>query len=247
MISLFGYLKQVVCLTTTSLTELAKNTKVSMGWYHDPNFNWEEGAAAPACSIKNKPQKDAAAEAAPPTPAKVSGDTSCLLPANSAPPPPPPDVDSIFHLCQMSKWDEAVHKREPYFPPTYMSDGKFTRATVHNKDLVSAANQYCKDTPGNWIVVEIDCKLLFSLGIPILAQEAPESTVKQPVKCLQVFGGISTTLPGLIKQTYQMKRDKDGTFLKVREPSREEEKKEDTSASPTSESSRKPRRFWQKK
>ena len=72
---------------------------------------------------------------------------------------------------------------------------------------MSAANEFYKDVQGEWIVLELDCKILYSLGIPILAQDAPESKKdpeKQPVKCLQVFGGLSTTLPGLVKKIHRM-------------------------------------------
>ena len=69
-----------------------------------------------------------------------------------------------------------------------------------------------------WIVLEIDCKTLYALGVAILAQEAPESTKDEPVKCLQLFGGISTTLPGLISNIYEMKRDySSGEFLAVKD------------------------------
>ena len=127
-----------------------------------------------------------------------------------------------------------------------MNDGKFTRATVFKSDIVSTANEYYKDTEGEWIVLEISCKMLYSLGIPILAQDAPESTPKQPVKCLQVFGGVSTTLPGLITNTFGVIRGKDGTFLKVLEPRkvslREEEKKEEA----TTKSKDSSKGFWPK-
>lgn len=225
-----------------------------MGWYMDPDFDWESfegsaptcslnnkskagagaGAAAPACSLSNKPKG-----AAPPAAAaaskkeetqRPSGNTACPLPADSPPPPPPPDVDSIYHLCQKSKWEEAVESRQPYFPPTYMNDGKFTRATVYTKDLVSTANEYYDSVPGDWIVLELDCKMLYSLGIPILAQDAPESTPKQPVKCLQVFGGISTNLPGLVKNIYRMHRAPNGRFIRMVDTPVpiEEEKKEES-------------------
>jgi len=131
-----------------------------------------------------------------------------------------------------------------------MKDGKFTRATVHKKDLVETANGYYQHVSGEWIVIEIDCKMLFNLGIPILAQDALESSKeKQPVKCLQVFGGISTTLPGLIKQTYKMKRSHNGTFLKVVNPSDEDAmiKKEQSKESASSAATTKSRRFWQRK
>ena len=140
-----------------------------------------------------------------------------------------------------------MRESQPYFPPTYMSDGKFTRATVFKEDIVSTANEYYKDTDGDCIVLEIDCKTLYSLGIPILAQDAPESTPKNPVKCLQVFGGLSTTLPGLVKKIYKMQRLSDGTFLKVLDPPKPvstekgEEKKEE--APPAKDRAQ---RFWPK-
>ena len=152
-------------------------------------------------------------------PTTTSDNTACPLPADGLPPPPPPNVDYIYHLCQRSKWEEAVHAKLPYFPPTYMKDGKFTRASVRKEDIVGVANIFYKHTPGKWIVLEIDCKLLYSLGIPILAQEAPESKLTgQPVKCLQIFGGISTTLP-LIHKIYPVfRKSSTGEFVKLLDP-----------------------------
>jgi hypothetical protein len=100
-----------------------------------------------------------------------------------------------------------------------MKDGKFTRASVYKEDIVGVANIYYKDTPGKWIVLEIDCKLLYSLGIPILAQEAPESKLTgQPVKCLQIFGGIATSLP-LIHKIYPVfRKSTTGEFVKLLGP-----------------------------
>ena len=192
-----------------------------MGWYHSmtPEEMAESGLIdAPACSISNKPASTVPNEPAAPEESAPSGTTSCPLPPTSAPPPPPPEAKSIYHLCQKSKWEEAKASGEPYFPPTFIADGKFTRATVNKSDLVSTANLFYKDAPGMWIVLEIDCKTLYALGIAILAQEAPESTKDEPVKCLQLFGGISTTLPGLISNIYEMKRDNSsGEFLAVKD------------------------------
>jgi hypothetical protein len=157
------------------------------------------------------------------TNATPSGNTACPMPQGASPPPPPPDVKYIYHLAQKSKWQISKAKKEPYFPPTYMKDGKCTRATVHKSDLLTTANDLYKDiaTTSDFIVLELNCSVLYHLGIPIMAQDAPESKStenKQVVKCLQIFGGISTTLPGLIHQIYGMKRDTDGTFLELVEP-----------------------------
>jgi hypothetical protein len=237
-----------------------------MGWYHGQDFDGfeNEGEAAPSCPINSARETATSAPApAAPSPAStsntVSGETACPLPPSSPPPPPPPDVESIYHLCQKSQWQEAKARRQPYFPPTFIIDGKFTRASVYKDDLVSTANLYYKENPADWVVLEISCKTIYALGIPILAQEAPESTPKETVKCLQVFGGISTTLPGLITKVYGMKRASSGEFLEILEPpaskkdsgcyKEDEEKKEEESPKNRQEqASEKPksRRFWPK-
>jgi hypothetical protein len=242
-----------------------------MGWYHDASFTGfdDGGEAAPSCPINSAGEtaiNAPAASTSASTSNTVSGDTACPLPPSSPPLPPPPDVESIYHLCQKSQWREAKARRQPYFPPTFVKDGKFTRASVYKDDLVSTANLYYKENPGDWVVLEINCMTLFGLGIPILAQDAPESTPKQTVKCLQVFGGISTTLPGLITKMYGMKRNASGEFLKILEPPAskkncgcckkdDEKKKEEESPKNRREqakpaSSEKPkqksRRFWPK-
>jgi hypothetical protein len=185
------------------------------------------------CSIKDRPTSASSCFTASSTvPTKIlttptttestssSGNTACPLPPNASPPPPPPDVDYIYHLCQKSIWDEATSKKLPYFPPTFMSDGKFTRASIDLNDIVPVANEYYRSSPGEWIVLELDCKVLYYvLGIAILAQRAPESTKGQPVKCLQVFGGISTLNPDLVTKIFRVKRSPDdGTFIKVFDP-----------------------------
>jgi hypothetical protein len=147
------------------------------------------------------------------------GNTACLLPPSSPPPPPPPDVRYIYHLCQKSKWETAVERNEPYFPPTYMVDGKFTRASVNKDDILDVANEYYRSTPGDFCLLEIDCKLLYAFGIPIMAQDAPESTSKKVVKCLQIFGGISTASPNLVPKVYRLlRKTSDGTFVTIMEP-----------------------------
>jgi len=141
----------------------------------------------------------------------------------------------VYHLCQESKWTEAKKSGAPYFPPTYVSDGKFTRMTVNRDDLVSTANEYYRDSPAGdgWIVLEIDCAVLYGLGIAIFASDAPESkngtrgknmvggsSSGKVVKCLRVYGGVSTTHPGLVAGVYRMQRLPNGAFVKLIVPPR---------------------------
>ena len=176
--------------------------------------------STPIDSNKSKKETDVAVSTTTTTTATSSGNTACPLPNGASPPPPPPDVDYIYHLCRKANWDEAKSKKVPYFPPTFMADGKFTRASVELDDIVDVANEYYKSSDGDWIVLELDCKVLYYvLGIPTLAQLAPESTKDQPVKCLQIFGGISTLNDDLVSNIFPLKRSsKDGTFLQVLDP-----------------------------
>ncbi len=121
-----------------------------------------------------------------------------------------------------------MEKCDPYFPPTYMKDGKFTRASVYKDDILDVANEFYKATTGEFCVLEIDCKLLYSFGIPIMAQDAPESTPKKLVKCLQIYGGISTSTPNLVHKIYRLvRRSADGTFIKLVEPAHPSKTKRD--------------------
>eukprot|EP00980_Cylindrotheca_fusiformis_P014967 scaffold4095_cov117-Cylindrotheca_fusiformis.AAC.24 len=220
-----------------------------MGWFHSLTPEEQEAFArdnAPTtCSIESRPPPAKREDASKKTDEVVpSGNTACPLPLSSPPPPPPPDAGSIYHLCQKSIWEEAVKAQQPYFPPTYMADGKFTRASLFKDDLVSTANTFYQDVPGAWIVLEIDCKALFGLGIPILSQDAPESTKTKPVRCLQVFGGVSTTFPGLVTKIYDMKRSsRSGKFLSISEASHDVQKEQalsaDNAKSPTNEKAQK--------
>jgi len=159
--------------------------------------------------------------------------SSCPLPLSSLPPAPPPSVEYIYHLCEKEDWDNAKKKSLPYFPPTFLLDGKLTRASMYKNDneLLAIANTYYKtksEPSTKWIILEINCNQLYSLGIPILVAKTIQPTQQEKEKdvenhdnknenaCLQIHGGISTTMPGLINKIYHIKRNfVDGTFLEI--------------------------------
>ena len=187
-----------------------------MGWYHDP-------AVLAAMQAEKDGQETAAPAASTTTTTSTElpggGYAACPLPSAGAPPPPPPAVDSIYHLAQKSKYQLAVAKKEPYFPPTFVKDGKFTRASVDLNDIIEVANDFYSETKGEFIVIELNCKLLYNLGIPILSADAPTASgEKSAVKCLQIYGGISTTLPDLITAIHGVERadgPNRGKFIKL--------------------------------
>lgn len=169
-----------------------------------------------------------AANGSTPSSSVKAAPTACPLPSPSTsgatfpPPPPPEEYESIYHLCRKQDWDDCVQHQKPYFPRTFLQDGKFTRASLYLEDIVDVANEYYQDSTvspstEDWIVLEVDSQFLYyGLGIPILAAIAPESKSNE-IKCLQIFGGLSThplTLKSLIKSEYPMKRRAvDGKFV----------------------------------
>lgn len=137
-------------------------------------------------------------------------------------PPKVPSLDtsrlgSIFHICQKDLFLEAVNEGKPYFPPTFVTDGRFTRASQERSSLVDTANHYYKDSDGVWICLELNAQKILALGIQILPQCAPEGTQDKPINCLQIFGGIATTQVGLIISVNKMVRLKDGYFHSIEE------------------------------
>ena len=155
------------------------------------------------------------------------GQTCAYTPKKKVQVPPCPEtltgVEVIYHMCQKSLWQKAVQDEAAYFPPSFHKDGKFTRASVHKEGLIDTANQFYKDTEGEWICLEINLKLLLNMGIVVLPQEEAGSETKEgessdDVQCLQVYSGITTIVPGLIKKIYPMKRGGCGTFLSLGKP-----------------------------
>ncbi|OEU05711.1 hypothetical protein FRACYDRAFT_258579 [Fragilariopsis cylindrus CCMP1102] len=115
---------------------------------------------------------------------------------------------------------EKERNYKPYFSRTFLKDGKFIRASLHKNDMITVANEYYwKTSPPTekWIILEINPHYLYyNMGIPILANvTAPENsrnntnTTKPEIKCLQIFGGLSTnpiTLSKLITNIYPIHR-----------------------------------------
>lgn len=132
-----------------------------------------------------------------------------------------PNLEKIYHICQASKWVAAVSNGVPYYPPTFVADGRFTRASQEKCSIVDTANHYYRGTPGKWICLELDAPKLLELGLQILPQCAPEGTADKPINCLQIFGGITTTIPGVVVAILPMIRLKDGFFHSLGEPSTE--------------------------
>ncbi|OEU09759.1 hypothetical protein FRACYDRAFT_248016 [Fragilariopsis cylindrus CCMP1102] len=163
------------------------------------------------------------------------------------------DHNSTNDLEEEVEEEQTERNYKPYFSRTFLKDGKFIRASLHKNDMITVANEYYKDcSPANekWIILEINPHYLYyNMGIPILANvTAPESysknsskrnngnntntntntNTKPEIKCLQIFGGLSTnpiTLSKLITNIYPIHRqstistststENDGKFISI--------------------------------
>ena len=157
-------------------------------------------------------------------------------PVPPPPPPPPEDHPHIYHLCRRSDWETAVDAGNPYFPRTFLEDGRFTRASRYLDDVLDVANDFYRGSSPpdeEWIVLELDARYLYyGLGIPVEPEAAAAPAPAVPgtndgaaeneeeeegggsapppeVQCLRIFGGLSTH-PGvrasLLSSVYATKR-----------------------------------------
>jgi uncharacterized protein (DUF952 family) len=126
---------------------------------------------------------------------------------------------TLYHMCQESRWDEAVQSGHAYFPPTFEHDGGFTHATAVAARLLDTANHFYTGTAGDWICVALSQTHLHQLGI-VTRLEEPKAVGDLETdnkwnewRCPHIFGGIPAHVPGVVQQTYPMKRDEHGNFL----------------------------------
>lgn len=131
----------------------------------------------------------------------------------------------VYHMCEKKRWENCCKEKRAYFPPTFVEDGYFTHATAITQRLIETANHFYKSSLDDWICLQIDTKqLLQQLGIRTIFEGAKSvGTIQtkknndwQTWRCPHIYGGIPTTIDGIIINTYDMKRNKDdGSFLEI--------------------------------
>jgi len=112
-------------------------------------------------------------------------------------------------------------KQEAYYPPTFEKDGMFTHATAVPQRLIETANHFYMDVEGDWICLELSRNALYRIGIDTVFVEAKpvgETNVSNTWEywvCPHIYGGLPTTIKGIVTNILPMKRDSDGTFLSI--------------------------------
>jgi len=76
----------------------------------------------------------------------------------AAPPTTSSGPAPLFHLVPTDAWN-ALSSGDTYFPATYDSDG-FTHLTANPALLLEVANHFYTDIPGDFVVLELDTRLL---------------------------------------------------------------------------------------
>lgn len=130
------------------------------------------------------------------------------------------DQEVLYHMCQKDLWEEAVTAKKAYFPPSFAKDGMFTHATAVPERLIQTANHFYTDVEGDWICLELSRSGLLKIGIDTVFEEAKpvgDTGVSDTWDwiCPHIYGGIPTTLDGIIYKTYPMERQADGTFVSI--------------------------------
>lgn len=129
------------------------------------------------------------------------------------------EEEVLYHMCQKSLWQEAVDNKTAYFPPTFKEDGMFTHATAVPERLITTANHFYTFTKGDWICLQLSRKALYQVGIDTVFEQAKpvgETGVGEEWGlwvCPHIYGGIPTTIDGIVTETFEMKREADGTFV----------------------------------
>jgi uncharacterized protein (DUF952 family) len=130
------------------------------------------------------------------------------------------DEDVLYHMCLKDAWEEAVTSKKAYFPATFAEDGMFTHATAVPERLITTANHFYTSVGGDWICLELSRKALLQIGIDTVFEEAKpvgDTGVSNTWDwiCPHIYGGIPTTIDGIVYKTYAMKRQPDGTFESI--------------------------------
>lgn len=124
----------------------------------------------------------------------------------------------LFHLVQADLWAKAVADSAVYLPPTYEQDG-FTHGTANPTKLLTVANHFYQDVPGEWLCLRMTIDSLAATGVDVVfegtapvgdkpADFDPDNTELFP----HLQGGIH---PDAVLEAHAVKRDEKGGFLSV--------------------------------
>ena len=78
---------------------------------------------------------------------------------------------TIFHLAAQRDWEQAEAEHQIYFPPTFAQD-QMTHAASDIATLIKVANQFYRDLPGPWLMIEVRVAALEAQNILVKFEPA---------------------------------------------------------------------------
>merc|ERR1711966_539122 len=119
--------------------------------------------------------------------------------------------ETLYHMTSVAEW-EAAKTEGVYYPKTFEQDGHYTHATGVPSRLITTANHFYQDVPGDWVCLQFTRSALRRNGIFVRDEEALPVGDK-PVSgdwieaswiCPHVVGGIPVAV---VEKQYPMIRD----------------------------------------
>jgi len=140
--------------------------------------------------------------------AKLQQLHSCPKPAVSCESQAP---EVLYHMTSVDEW-EVAKAQGVYYPKTFEQDGHYTHATGVPSRLITTANHFYQDVPGDWICLQFTRSALRQNGIFVRDEEAlpvgnkPVSTdwIEANWICPHVIGGIPVSV---VDKVFPMTRD----------------------------------------
>eukprot|EP00948_MAST-09A_sp_MAST-9A-sp1_P003760 g3760.t1 len=117
----------------------------------------------------------------------------------------------LYHMTTVKEWNAAKSKGVAYYPKTFAVDGHYTHATGVPSRLLTTANHFYQDVPGDWVCLQFTRSSLKDVGIFVRDEKAlpvgdkPVSSdwLKKKWICPHVVGGIPVNV---VEKEYAMLR-----------------------------------------
>ncbi len=129
-----------------------------------------------------------------------------------------PEFPYVYHMIQAGLWEAARSTGDTYYPPTYDADG-FTHATSNPAKLLSVANHFYTDVPGDWLCLRMTVESLAATGVKTVYEgTAPVGDIQPDFEGSDdelfphILGGIA---PAAVLEVFPIERSDDGGFLAI--------------------------------
>eukprot|EP00613_Pedinella_sp_CCMP2098_P001502 CAMPEP_0171622800 /NCGR_PEP_ID=MMETSP0990-20121206/17503_1 /TAXON_ID=483369 /ORGANISM="non described non described, Strain CCMP2098" /LENGTH=281 /DNA_ID=CAMNT_0012188755 /DNA_START=43 /DNA_END=888 /DNA_ORIENTATION=- len=96
------------------------------------------------------------------------GDAAATSPTSTENPKP----EVLYHMTTRAQWEAAKSDGGAYYPTTFEVDGNYTHATGVPSRLITTANHFYQDVPGEWVCVAFTRTALTRSGIYVKDEQA---------------------------------------------------------------------------